>query len=183
MMQVCLAAARSAIGVRDDIRKKEGKLVMDRDTGEEGKQGQRSTSEERKGRKKTEAKGVEKESGKGEGGGRVEEGGVGLKRKSRGGNGQKRKEVEGGEKESGKGEKGETVQVTPGGGKRKAGGLVGKGKGDGRDRRKIEGNEKQAPGHDCDDDDDEPLIKVKKIYVCLLAPRKMLLTCCVWACD
>ena len=52
MMQVCLAAARSAIGVRDDIRKKEGKLVMDRDTGEEGKQGQRSTSEERKGRKK-----------------------------------------------------------------------------------------------------------------------------------
>ena len=84
---------------------------------------------------------------------------------------------------TGKGEKGETVQVTPGGGKRKAGGLVGKGKGDGRDRRKIEGNEKQAPGHDCDDDDDEPLIKVKKIYVCLLAPRKMLLTCCVWACD
>ena len=60
---------------------------------------------------------------------------------------------------------------------------VGKGKGDGRDRRKIEGKEKQAPGHDCDDDDDEPLIQVKKIYVCLLAPSNMLLTCCIWACD
>ena len=76
-----------------------------------------------------------------------------------------------------------TVTGEGGGKKKPEGGLVGKGKGDGRDRRKIEGKEKQAPGHDCDDDDDEPLIQVKTIYVCLLAPSNMLLTCCVWACD
>ena len=85
MLQAYLAAAKSAIGVRDDFRKKEGKLVIDRDTGEEGKQGQRSTSEEGKGRKKKEAKGVEKESGKGEGGGRVEEGGGGRRGTAGGG--------------------------------------------------------------------------------------------------